>query len=502
VFSVRVANCWRGAAPAPGAAHWQTATTLTDGRVLVVGGDVPLRADAYIYDPATNTWTTASPMNFARRHHRAVRLSDGRVLVVSGAGGTASGLPTAEIYDPVANTWTETSPMVEAHRQGGLVALPGGRILAVGGYDSSMAAAVTAAAEVYDVAADTWTAVAPMPSPRAFPDPVVLPSGDVFVAGGEDVTTGTVTLMTTAVYNPAMDMWRPGLSSSAVHSGVHTTVPLAGGRVLLAAGNTVVIGSMPVATSEIYVSVDPDGTACTSPLDCASGFCADGMCCNVACGSTSDCEACSVAAGAAVNGVCGTVGDGIECNDENTCTAADECTAGVCGGTPIPDACLCPAGTYSPDGTEITTCMPCPPETFSLEGAMECTAWTECAAEQYESMAPSAMANRECAPCTVCAVDEIEITACTPTTNRVCILEGTDAGMPGEDGGLPGDDAGRADGGRRPDGGARADAGPGGTPTPVEGGCECRADDASSGGRWTLAASLLVVAFVLRRRRR
>ena len=53
------AGGWIGARDLPAPLAHQTATTLKDGRVLVVGGagqdGVPVR-DAYLYDPATNTW--------------------------------------------------------------------------------------------------------------------------------------------------------------------------------------------------------------------------------------------------------------------------------------------------------------------------------------------------------------------------------------------------------------------------------------------------------------
>lgn len=58
-----------------------------------------------------------------------------------------------------------------------------------------------------------------------------------------------------------------------------------------------------------------NGTACKVGLQCQSGFCADGVCCNTACGGgvTTDCQACSVKAGAAQDGSCGTLTAGTLC---------------------------------------------------------------------------------------------------------------------------------------------------------------------------------------------
>jgi hypothetical protein len=62
------------------------ATTLADGRVLVEGGFAPgsYTTETEIYDPATNAWTVASPMHEGRGEQTATLLTDGRVLVAGG----------------------------------------------------------------------------------------------------------------------------------------------------------------------------------------------------------------------------------------------------------------------------------------------------------------------------------------------------------------------------------------------------------------------------------
>ncbi len=98
--------------------------------------------------------------------------------------------------------------------------------------------------------------------------------------------------------------------------------------------------------------------ACSSDVDCATGHCVDGVCCDLACGDgTADCMACSVAAGAARDGVCGPIicpgagpcmegvcdpgagacgsrpaADGTSCDDNNGCTSLDTCVGGSCRG--------------------------------------------------------------------------------------------------------------------------------------------------------------------------
>ena len=84
----------------------ETATLLPSGQVLVVGGasgvgESSVLNSAELYDPATGKWNTTASLNTARYNHTATRLSDGKVLVVGGFGGRSSGyLRSAELYDP------------------------------------------------------------------------------------------------------------------------------------------------------------------------------------------------------------------------------------------------------------------------------------------------------------------------------------------------------------------------------------------------------------------
>jgi len=90
-----------------------TATLLPDGRVLVVGGNSltsaeeisvpfdPVLASAEIYDPTTGIWTPTGYMGQPRQHHTATLLTNGKVLVAGGDSYFGGVLPTtAEVYDP------------------------------------------------------------------------------------------------------------------------------------------------------------------------------------------------------------------------------------------------------------------------------------------------------------------------------------------------------------------------------------------------------------------
>jgi hypothetical protein len=80
-----------------------TATLLNDGRVLVAGGDpdaaaVNPAASAELYDPATGGFQANGLMTTARMWHTATLLSDGCVLITGGDNPRT--LASAELYTP------------------------------------------------------------------------------------------------------------------------------------------------------------------------------------------------------------------------------------------------------------------------------------------------------------------------------------------------------------------------------------------------------------------
>lgn len=70
-----------------------------------------------------------------------------------------------------------------------------------------------------------------------------------------------------------------------------------------------------------------NGQPCTAESDCVSGYCTDGVCCNVSCHSSgNECQVCSVKSGGAVDGVCGLAKLGTVCRPAvSICDVADVC---------------------------------------------------------------------------------------------------------------------------------------------------------------------------------
>lgn len=85
------------------------AATLTDGRVLVVGGwydaDSPLYGD--LYDPESGTFSATGPLANARANPVVLPTADGRAVVFGGTGARGGAVhEVVEIYDPETNAFS------------------------------------------------------------------------------------------------------------------------------------------------------------------------------------------------------------------------------------------------------------------------------------------------------------------------------------------------------------------------------------------------------------
>lgn len=192
---------WSAGPPMNVGRFLHTATTLNDGRVLVVGGAQrdPLTAynSAELYTPGGGSWTfTATPMAAARYAHTATLLPSGEVLVVGGVNLTTT-LNSVEFYNPTSNTWTTKTPITVARHRHTATLLPSGKVLIAGG--QNLAGVQTNSAELYDPATDQWSDAGPMNSARGrYPIAALLSCGRVLVAGG--TTANNVHLASAEIY--------------------------------------------------------------------------------------------------------------------------------------------------------------------------------------------------------------------------------------------------------------------------------------------------------------
>lgn len=143
-----------------------TATVLSDGKVLIIGGEtighsvIPATvALAELYDPASRTFTPAGSLNIPRFLHDAILLPSGKVLVVGGAGlNSGNGYPVSEIeaWDPTTKTFSVVGSTLVPRPGCRLFLRQDGKVQIVGGYDDNALITMSDfSTEIYDPATQT-----------------------------------------------------------------------------------------------------------------------------------------------------------------------------------------------------------------------------------------------------------------------------------------------------------------------------------------------------------
>jgi len=307
-----------------------TATVLSSGKVLVVGG-----ANSYtevgvstseLYDPTTGLWTATGSLPSAHHGHSAIRLASGKVLI-AGRTDSLGGDGSAQLYDPSAGTWSAAGTMLATRDAPSMVLLASGKVLVAGGRDTTSTFKVLSSAEVYDPSTNSWSAVASMPTERSVAGSSILPSGHALLVGGYD-SAGE--LASAVAYDPIGNRWGTAMSLPAARSSM-PVVKLLSGAALAIGGHQGFSGG---ATSAELFNQSPNGTACAGSGECTSANCVDGVCCDKPCAG--QCEYCKSTGSV---GTCKNV-TGAAFAPRPACSAGsgDPCKAQKCDGV---DAVAC-----------------------------------------------------------------------------------------------------------------------------------------------------------------
>ena len=191
-----------------------TATVLTDGTVLIAGGEDAMHvfgalSTAEIYDPTLRMFTsTTNTMSAARAQHTATRLTDGRVLLAGGEAtdcctflGNYGSRPTAasDVYDPATHTFTATGSLAQARYNHAATRLADGRVLITGGITNieTIGFTVTSSAEIFDPSTNSYSPAGTMTTARYDHSSVLLPNGNVLIVGGPQSDTSA------EIYDPS-----------------------------------------------------------------------------------------------------------------------------------------------------------------------------------------------------------------------------------------------------------------------------------------------------------
>jgi N-acetylneuraminic acid mutarotase len=201
-----------------------------NGKMYVIGGwgDGKARGANYAYDPATDKWTKKKSMP-RPAHHAALASYKGKIYVSGGfvaptntqipTGGAWQPIEDVWEYDTAADSWKALAPM-PTRRGSAIAAEVGGKIYVIGGATTMEGSKdpfftfmgpsqVLNTNEVYDPATNKWEARRPMSEPRNHSFGAAV-NGKIFVIGGR---TGHAFIMSATntnvveAYDPAADMW-------------------------------------------------------------------------------------------------------------------------------------------------------------------------------------------------------------------------------------------------------------------------------------------------------
>jgi hypothetical protein len=218
LFESAIYDPWTGAASSVAAkSKAKPATLLADGRFLFLGGRQGGKTGAGQtwtgrYDPWSDWMVPTAEMHHRRDWIAATTMLDGRVLVVGGqtywSHAERGPLAPPEIYDPLHDVWRDTATLPLARDAVVTALLPDGQVLVVGGLETPREGCIgtcppwkpSAAAEIYDPATDTFRVVASMHVPRSHPFVETAKDGSVYVFGESEELRGER-------FDPATETW-------------------------------------------------------------------------------------------------------------------------------------------------------------------------------------------------------------------------------------------------------------------------------------------------------
>lgn len=157
---------------------------LVGGKTIGPNGDVG-RATAEWFDPATETFAIAGKMSAARDRPVVELLDDDTILVAGGANPTDKTLDSTELFSIAKGAFTAGPNMTTRRMAHAAARLVDGTIVVVGGWsDSSMPAASSASAELFDPIARKFVALPSLKEPRHDAAAIAVRDCSVVVLGG------------------------------------------------------------------------------------------------------------------------------------------------------------------------------------------------------------------------------------------------------------------------------------------------------------------------------
>ncbi|HET9903701.1 MAG TPA: kelch repeat-containing protein [Xanthobacteraceae bacterium] len=254
---IALAQKWSTLAPFPEASE-ELYGIAAGGKLHVFGGLAPgwkPKGLVYEYDLAKNAWTKKKAMPLPS-HHLALAALNGKIYVFGGfklpESGPPAWVPIDNVweYDPAADSWKALAPLPTKRGSANALVVDG-KIYVIGGASVHPGSKETAvhparphrsvgANEMYDPATNTWVAKSPMPTARNHAAAGVVNNKIYIIAGriGSAFITRASNVDLVEEYDPASDQW--GSLKAPMPGGPRSATGWGtfNGRILVAGGET------------------------------------------------------------------------------------------------------------------------------------------------------------------------------------------------------------------------------------------------------------------------
>ena len=226
-----------------------TSTLLPDNRVLLTGGTNVGWTE--LYDPGTDTFSLAGRMNGWGNVNTATLLTNGKILFVG--NDENDGFPAeAELYDSATGIFTRIDNAGAGHEFAAAALLPDGAVLITGGQIPGGNGDVVS--ELYEPAVGAFTAARNLITARHEHTATLLPDGTVLIAGG--YSNWPFPTSTAEIYHPAVLTPAPTLFSLSGDRQGQGAILHAGTTQVASSSNPAVAGE----ALEIYLTGLVDGS--------------------------------------------------------------------------------------------------------------------------------------------------------------------------------------------------------------------------------------------------
>jgi N-acetylneuraminic acid mutarotase len=214
------------------------------GLVYAIGGTssypVPI-STVEAYNPNADSWSLKASLNVPRLGLGAATGLDGKIYAIGGGTFTGADIPalaTTEAYSAFANTWTVVAPMPTPRIFPAVVTGGNGLIYAIGGATSGTAFGVAlSTVQAYSTQTGSWSTRASLPLAVQGAAAAVGPDGRIYVFGGVSNASFPLVVSTVQVYSPFTNTWSFGTPMPTA-TAFSAAAQGPNGRIFVIAGST------------------------------------------------------------------------------------------------------------------------------------------------------------------------------------------------------------------------------------------------------------------------